>query len=460
MSSKAEVAVIQYEQIVEGTRFREDYGDLSDLVESFKQDGIIQPLAVKRDGEGKFQLIAGGRRYRACPLAGITDVPVRIYPEHIDEYTFRSIELMENIIRKDLAWHEVCKLKKEINDLYIKMHGKKVSTSPDAPGWSQAQTADLLGVAKGSLSDDIKLAEALEALPALKTAKTKAEANKILRNAEESLIRGELAKRLQSSNETKGVERVHHELINRYIVGDFFEVVKKVPSKSIDIVELDPPYGIALNESKEALENQFYTSGNYNEVSAEKYEQFLAGVLEECWRIMSENSWLICWFAAEPWLEDIYHSITGLGFKTSRLVGMWTKKTGQTKSPTTQLASCWEPFFYARKGMPVIGKQGRSNVFDYKGVTSSRKTHPTERPIEMLQDILATFGWQGARVFVPFLGSGNTILAAANLGMQAFGCDLAQEYKDSYIIKVTSNVPGQYKSYRDGGSDERDGDEG
>ena len=135
MSSKAEVAVIQYEQIVEGTRFREDYGDLSDLVESFKQDGIIQPLAVKRDGEGKFQLIAGGRRYRACPLAGITDVPVRIYPEHIDEYTFRSIELMENIIRKDLAWHEVCKLKKEINDLYIKMHGKKVSTSPDAPGW-------------------------------------------------------------------------------------------------------------------------------------------------------------------------------------------------------------------------------------------------------------------------------------------------------------------------------------
>jgi DNA modification methylase len=59
------------------------------------------------------------------------------------------------------------------------------------------------------------------------------------------------------------------------------------------------------------------------------------------------------------------------------------------------------------------------------------------------------FGWSGARVFVPFLGSGNTILSAANLGMQAFGCDLSQGYKDSFAVRVASGAPGSYQSYRE-----------
>lgn len=448
-----EVKIINYTDIIEGTRFREEYGDIDSLVISIKNEGLIQPLAVRDNEDGTYLLLAGGRRYRAAGLATLSTVPVRVYEKNIDELTMRSVELMENIIRKDLTWWETANLKKEVHELQIKIHGEKKSTSPNAPGWSKAMTAALIGGAESVVHDDIKLAEALIVLPQLKQAKNRSEAQKMLRGVEEGIIRQELARKVEEKVATTGVERVQQEMINRYMIGDFFELVKKIPDKSIDIIELDPPYGIDLHDVKDGLTNGFYTKESYNEVAAEKYELFINEVLQECYRIMSDNSWLICWFAIEPWMEDIYHAIKATGFQTNRLVGLWVKPTGQTKAPQYYLANTYEPFFYARKGAPIISKQGRSNIFNFKPVFQNRKVHPTERPIELIQEVLATFGWTGARVFVPFLGSGNTILSAANLGMQAFGCDLSQEYKNSFIIKVSRNAPGSYSSYREAQDD-------
>jgi DNA modification methylase len=94
--------------------------------------------------------------------------------------------------------------------------------------------------------------------------------------------------------------------------------------------------------------------------------------------------------------------------------------------PESILANNYECFFYVRKGYPSITRQGRANVFSYKTVPAQRKVHPTERPIELIQDILQTFCWEGARLMVPFAGSGNTLLAASNLGLTAFGYDLSE----------------------------------
>ena len=48
---------------------------------------------------------------------------------------------------------------------------------------------------------------------------------------------------------------------------------------------------------------------------------------------------------------------------------------------------------------------------------------------------------------VPFLGRGNTLLAAGNLGSTCFGFDLSEEYKNAYIKRVLDGEPGKYKSY-------------
>jgi site-specific DNA-methyltransferase (adenine-specific) len=137
-----------------------------------------------------------------------------------------------------------------------------------------------------------------------------------------------------------------------------------------------------------------------------------------------------------PWFESTYNAIQEAGFESTRLCGIWTKPSGQTKRPETHLANAYETFFYAWKGRPAINKAGRSNVFNYSPVLPQGKIHPTERPIELMKDVYDTFAFQGSRVLIPFLGSGSGILAAHSLGMTAVGFELSKSYRDSFLVKA------------------------
>jgi len=440
--------VIPLSSIIEGERFREDYGDLNDLILSFKKEGIIQPLAVRDNEDGTYLLAAGGRRYRAALKAEIAEVPVRCYRHDLSNLELRSIELMENICRKDMDWLEAAKLKKQIHELQIQLYGEKKSTSTDAPGVSKRDTAALLGVSPATLIQDMNLAKAAEHFPELAKAKTKNDAQKMLGKLQEQIVRSELAKRVEERAASTPIERTHTNLINQFIVGDFFTGVKDVPSGSIDFIELDPPYAIGLNGIKRDMTQ--IQKDNYNEVDTDAYGAFMFNVLQEVYRVMSANSWLVLWHGKE-WFPMLLDICQRLDFSCNHnTVGIWYKgNVGQTNSPNLYLASTYEQLLYIRKGTPSIVRQGRSNVFHYKPVPSSKKIHPTERPVELIQDVMQTFCWDGARILIPFLGSGNSILAASNLNMVAFGWDLAQAHKDGYVLRVSESRPGSYRSYKE-----------
>jgi ParB family chromosome partitioning protein len=74
--------------------------DIASLARSIRSQGIIQPLVVRRRGEG-FQLIAGERRLRAAKEAGLTSVPVII--READDQQMLALALVENIQRSDLG---------------------------------------------------------------------------------------------------------------------------------------------------------------------------------------------------------------------------------------------------------------------------------------------------------------------------------------------------------------------
>ena len=190
----------------------------------------------------------------------------------------------------------------------------------------------------------------------------------------------------------------------------------------------------------------------YNEIPPNVYPTFMCDVLKECHRVMKPDSWLICWFGP-TWFSEVKSWIKSSLFDVGEIPGLWLKgeEDGsgnfQTNVPKWYLGNSFELFFYARKGNPNIVKQGRANSFLYPGVPRSRKMHPAERPINMVQDILSTFVQPGSTILSPFLGSGNTILAASNLMMNCFGYELTKEYKDKFVVKVHESEPGQYKSY-------------
>jgi ParB family chromosome partitioning protein len=73
---------------------------LNQLAESIKQHGILEPLLVRPEAQGKYQLIAGERRYKAATMLGLVEVPVVI--RDFNDQEALQIALIENLQREDL----------------------------------------------------------------------------------------------------------------------------------------------------------------------------------------------------------------------------------------------------------------------------------------------------------------------------------------------------------------------
>jgi len=79
---------------------RQVMGDLSELMASIAEKGIIEPLVVRQRG-ARFQIIAGERRYQAAVQVGLREIPIVI--REVDDNEIIEIALIENIQRKDLT---------------------------------------------------------------------------------------------------------------------------------------------------------------------------------------------------------------------------------------------------------------------------------------------------------------------------------------------------------------------
>ena len=73
---------------------------LEQLASSIREHGLLQPILVREYGEGRYQIIAGERRFRASKLAGLTEIPAIIVER--DDKSAAQLALIENIQREDL----------------------------------------------------------------------------------------------------------------------------------------------------------------------------------------------------------------------------------------------------------------------------------------------------------------------------------------------------------------------
>lgn len=430
---------ISVDSIKTGERFRKDYGDLTELKESINKDGLINPITVANRADG-FELIAGGRRLAAVTELDYKEVWARIYEGDVPPLELRTIELAENLYRKDLHYTEKVKLIAEIDRLQKEQHG----TNPRSGGWSYSDTAKMIGSDKGAVSRAISLAEAIEQVPELGKCKNEHEARKTLSRIEEDEIKKEMARRVADCNAKGGTKGVKQTLVSQFIVGDAFEGIKKLKNHTVDIVEIDPPFGIDYKETKERRGG--HDVSEYNEIPMDEYTTFLTNLFTALKPKLRDDAWVICWFGISHWLETVRELMQSAGLKVCSIPAIWTKPGGQCNQPDFNLANSYETFLYGRIGNATIENRGRKNIFDNKPINPDKKVHPTEKPIDLLEDILSCFGRPGQTILVPFLGSGNTLLAANNEGLTGVGFDLAQKNKDNFILKVELGTPGQYKT--------------
>lgn len=425
--------------IEKGERFRKDLGDLTDLIHSIRTQGLINPIAVtpKEDDPTHYILVAGGRRLQALTMLGEKNIPVRIFPEALDELGLRMLELAENIQRKDMSWQEENELQRRIHTLQQERFGEKKSgrkrEGAADEGWTIADTAAMLGISDAQVRDSINMAEKMEAYAPLlgdtSKYKTENDARKAIKVVEEAMIRNELAKRAAKKENADSILAI---MEKRYHIGEVLEGLASLPSESFDFCECDPPFGINLGDIKNMNKCEGYT-----EISEGDFIVFNATLMKEIYRVLKPDTYCIFWFAIDPWIEILYKLAIEANFTLRRTPLIWTKGSGQSLAPSTTLSNSYETALIMKKGQPILAKPGRINVFDYTPIAASKKHHPTQKPLELYQDIYETFSFEGANCISPFAGSGSSLIAAQLSGRKSMGFDLQEEYKKGYLQWVS-----------------------
>lgn len=121
-------------------RAKFDEEALRELADSIKTYGLIQPITVRPIANGKYQLISGERRLRACKLAGLQDVPT--YVRTVDEIQSIQMALVENIQREDL------------NALEIALSYQRLI---DELGFTQDEVSDKVGKNRSTITNYLRL---------------------------------------------------------------------------------------------------------------------------------------------------------------------------------------------------------------------------------------------------------------------------------------------------------------
>jgi len=436
-----------------GDRRRQEYTDMDQLKSSIKNEGLHEPLVIMEQvDETKlhYLLLAGGRRLKAVIELGpafkdYPQVACHIYPFMSDLRMRRVIELSENINRANLTWQEEARLTAEIHNLQVEIHGEPVSAHDPQGGQTITATAQLLNRDRTSVTKDLQIAEALVLNPELAKIKDKTAAyTQILKDREIKTIK-ELASRMRRKASTADITRSN--LIDSFVVGMTLPTMRSMEPESFHFAEIDPPYGIELrhvvvttSEQTEFLEAATMNQDEKNAFIADKVLMF-----KEVYRLLKPNAWMILWYAVDPWGEPFYQAALSAGFIGTRTPGLWIKNNGKTRTPNIHLANWFEPFMYFRKGNAMLARPGARNVFSFGMIPN--KSHPTEKPIELYEEVLRTFVQPNARVLSPYCGSGNIMLAAANAEMSAIGIDRDPQYKESFTLKVFAAQPKQYRSY-------------
>jgi len=100
---------------------RKHFGDLSEMVASVKEKGILEPILVRYDQEiDQYMIIAGERRYQAAKLAGLSKVPC--IEVDVDNRGMLEISLVENLQRKDLSPFEEAAALKRLSEHFRYTH--------------------------------------------------------------------------------------------------------------------------------------------------------------------------------------------------------------------------------------------------------------------------------------------------------------------------------------------------
>ena len=406
------------EIVVPSDRVRKEFNKekLQRLAASYTRIGQLQPGVCVRDINGRFCLVAGERRLRACRIA---KHPFHfVLREEADEALLLEIELEENLNREGLAWQEEVE---GLGKLHRLREGQK-----ETKGATQSldDTAMEVERSRASVHRDLELAEWAKEFPEVQEAKTKNEAYKIIKRYKAEIMRNQLLKIAVAKEESVEGELAEEtkealaevivvagtaipkgtllEYDRRTIHGEMETELAKFPDGHFGLMAFDPPWGGNLSQirdkppSKEDFDDE-------PDIFLDNIEQWLRLLYQK----MAENSHLYLFFGIR-FHEAVFATLERVGFSVNRIPLIWYKQGSHvTRNPELWPGRSYEPIAFARKGAKKLITLGAPDVIITPAPTPQMKgIHPNAKHPDVYLEILKRSAYPGDKVCDPMSGSG------------------------------------------------------
>ena len=203
------------------------------------------------------------------------------------------------------------------------------------------------------------------------------------------------------------------------MLGDCLERMKEIPDGSVDMILTDPPYGMDFQSNRRVVKDKF------NKIKNDKNVDWLPDLLQECFRVMSDNSAIYCFCS---WHKiDIFKQEIEKTFKIKNII-VWVKNNHGSGDLKAAYAPKHEFVIYAHKGRSLFRDKRTPDVMEYPKIHSSRLQHPTEKNTDMLGLFIKNNSDKDATILDPFMGSGSTGVAAKNLNRKFIGIEMDEGY--------------------------------
>ncbi|MCK5449708.1 hypothetical protein KAI32_02485 [Candidatus Pacearchaeota archaeon] len=214
---------------------------------------------------------------------------------------------------------------------------------------------------------------------------------------------------------------------NKIISGDCIKVIKEFPKNSIDLIITDPPYG----------DNVGYGFNN-KIIKNNKNPLINCQALVECYRVLRKNSslYLFTNWKNYPFLTEFILRYTN--FKIRHLI-VWKKHNfGLGWAFRHQ----YELVLVLEKGKPKYNLKNFSDVQTCSHINHNDKTHPHEKPIDLIMKMIEHSSREGDLILDPFCGSGAVCVACREMDRNWIGIELDEKYVEMAGGKTQLNFVG------------------
>jgi site-specific DNA-methyltransferase (adenine-specific) len=200
--------------------------------------------------------------------------------------------------------------------------------------------------------------------------------------------------------------------------GDCIEILKNVPSDSVDLIITDPPYGTKTNQRDTFMVGEF--------------SNIMPLILPELYRILKPDGGFYCftsWSMMSDWLLRYQQY-----FKLQNII-VWDKQrhSGCYSSQSWQFT--WEGIFFGIKGKRKI----REYMPDVIKSNEKGKRIAMQKPVDIIEKLIIASSDEKQVILDPFIGSGSTLIACERTNRQYIGIEINKKYCDISIDRIEQN---------------------